>query len=180
MTRPATINTDVRTSRAVPTELAQNAERECEVRHVSQNNKKPGLVSCIGPTGSIDRTQTTLSSRLQHWSVQPCVRPLSAAHRAAGHNALRGSGPGHKHAFDNALAQMGCPDRRIDRHCITCCSPFPTFTSRRMFDAISFTPLARPGSCSARLWPSWPRPSGRVYWQARWLRPWSVFELAMP
>jgi hypothetical protein len=30
----------------------------------------------------------------QHWSVQPCVRPLSAAHRAAGHNALRGSSPG--------------------------------------------------------------------------------------
>ena len=26
-----------------------------------------------------------LSSRLQHWSVQPCVRPLSAARRAAGH-----------------------------------------------------------------------------------------------
>jgi hypothetical protein len=35
-----------------------------------------------------------LSSRLQPWSVQPCVRPLNAAHRAAGHNALRGSGPG--------------------------------------------------------------------------------------
>ncbi|MGC1743080.1 MAG: hypothetical protein WA754_11030, partial [Pseudolabrys sp.] len=38
-------------------------------------------------------------------------------------NALRGSGPDHKHAFDNALAQVGCPDRRIDRLCITCCSP---------------------------------------------------------
>src|SRR5664279_4822886 len=72
-----------------------------------------------------------LSSRLQPWSVQPCVRPVSAAHVAAGHNALRGSGPGQKHAFDNALAQVGCPDRRIDRLCITCCSPFPTFTSRR-------------------------------------------------
>jgi hypothetical protein len=43
--------------------------------------------------------------------------------RAAGHNALRGSGPDQKHAFDNALAQVGCPDRRIDRLCITCCSP---------------------------------------------------------
>jgi hypothetical protein len=28
-------------------------------------------------------------------SVQPCVRPLSAVHMTAGHNALRGSGPGH-------------------------------------------------------------------------------------
>jgi hypothetical protein len=31
----------------------------------------------------------------------------------AGHNALRGSGPGQKPAFDDALAQVGCPDRRI-------------------------------------------------------------------
>jgi hypothetical protein len=28
---------------------------------------------------------------VQHWSEQPCVRPLSAAYVAAGHNALRGS-----------------------------------------------------------------------------------------
>jgi hypothetical protein len=35
-----------------------------------------------------------LSSRLQAWSVQPCVRPLSAVNMTAGHNALRGSGPG--------------------------------------------------------------------------------------
>src|SRR4026208_1959073 len=80
-----------------------------------------------------------LSARLQLWSVQPCVRPLSAAHGAAGHNALRGSGPDQKHAFDHALAHVGCPDRRIDRLCITCCSPFPTFTSRRMSDAILLT-----------------------------------------
>ena len=73
-----------------------------------------------------------LSSRLQHWSVQPCVRPVSAVHTTAGHNALRGSGPGQKPAFDNAMAQVGCPDRRIDRLCITCCSPFPTLTSRRL------------------------------------------------
>src|SRR5262245_2460648 len=33
------------------------------------------------------------------WSVRPCVRPVSAAHEAAGHNALRGSGPGQKRAF---------------------------------------------------------------------------------
>ena len=60
---------------------------------------------------------------LQHWSVQPCVRPVDAVHMTAGHNALRGSGPGQKPAFDNALAHVGCPDRRIDRLCITCCSP---------------------------------------------------------
>jgi hypothetical protein len=75
-----------------------------------------------------------LFSRLQPWSVQPCVRPLSAVHMTAGHNALRRSGPYHKRAFNNAVAQVGCPDRRTDRLCITCCSPFPTFTSRRMCD----------------------------------------------
>jgi hypothetical protein len=63
------------------------------------------------------------SSRLQHWSVQPCVRPVCAVHMTAGHNALRGSGPGQKPAFDNALARVGCPDRRIDRLCITCFCP---------------------------------------------------------
>ena len=53
----------------------------------------------------------------------PCVRPVGAVHMTAGHNSLRGSGPGQKPAFDDAMAQMGCPDRRIDRLCITCCSP---------------------------------------------------------
>jgi hypothetical protein len=60
---------------------------------------------------------------LQHWSAQPCVRPFNAAHMTAGHNALRGSGPDQQLAFKNALARVGCPDRRIDRLCITCCSP---------------------------------------------------------
>ena len=60
---------------------------------------------------------------LHRWSVQPCVRPVSAVRMTAGHNALRGSGPGQKPAFDDALAHVGCPDRRIDRLCITCCSP---------------------------------------------------------
>jgi len=59
---------------------------------------------------------------LQHWSVQPCVRPFDAVHMTAGHNALRGSGPDQTPAFDNASTQVGCPDRRIDRLCFTCCS----------------------------------------------------------
>jgi len=56
------------------------------------------------------------------WSEQPCVRPVCAVLMTAGHNALRGSGPGQKHAFDDAVALVGCPDRQIDRHCIKCCS----------------------------------------------------------
>ena len=76
----------------------------------------------------------------QTWSVQPCVRPVCAVHMTAGHNALRGSGPGQKPAFENAVAQVGCPDRRIDRLCITCCSSSPTFTSRQILGAISLRP----------------------------------------
>jgi len=64
-------------------------------------------------------------------SVRPCVRPTCAVLMTAGHNALRESGPGQQLAFDHAMAHVGCPDRRIDRHCITCCSPLPTFRSRR-------------------------------------------------
>ena len=116
--------------------------------------------------------RTFFTSRI--WSEQPCVRPVSAVHMTAGHNALRGSGPGQKPAFDNALAQVGCPDRRIDRLCITMLFALPTFTSRRMSGAISFTPPARRVPCSARPWPSSPTPCARAYWRARWRRPWSV------
>ena len=48
----------------------------------------------------------------------------------AGHNALRGSGPGHKPAFKNAMAQVGCPDRRNDRVLHYVLFALPTFTSR--------------------------------------------------
>src|SRR5437763_4647675 len=48
-----------------------------------------------------------LSSRMQHWSVQPCVRPLDAVHMTAGHNALRGSGPGQQLAFRRCSGPSG-------------------------------------------------------------------------
>ena len=77
------------------------------------------LVPCVDGSG-LARAFFTV---LQHWSVQPCVRPFDAVHMTAGHNALRGSGPDQHLAFKNALAHVGCPDRRIDRLCITCCLP---------------------------------------------------------
>jgi len=73
---------------------------------------------------------------------------INAAHMTAGHNALRGSGPG---ALDSAVALVGCPDLRIDRICITCCWSFPTFTARWLTGAISFTPRGRRVPCNARL-----------------------------
>ena len=112
--------------------------------------------------------------RMQHWSEQPCVRPLDAVHMTAGHNALRGSGPGQKDAFDDAMARVGCP-RSPDRPALHyVLFALPTFTSRRRSGAISFTPQARRVLCIARPWPSWPRPSGRACWRARWPRPWWV------
>ena len=63
------------------------------------------------------------------WSWRPCVRPLRAVHMTAGHYAFRGSGPGQFPALRCALALVGCPDHRFDRHCITCCQPFPTIAS---------------------------------------------------
>src|SRR5262249_18473764 len=112
------------------------------------------------------------------WSVQPCVRPVSAAHKAADHNALRGSGPGQNRAFKDAVALMGCPDRRIDRLCITCCSSSNLHITPARCDLVR--PLTRPGSCTAHPWPSWPRPFGRVYWQARSPQLWLVAAPAMP
>jgi hypothetical protein len=75
-------------------------------------------VPCVDGSGLASEIFTS-----QAWSVLPCVRPVDAVHMTAGHNALRGSGPDQTLAFDNAMARVGCPDRRIDRLCITCCSP---------------------------------------------------------
>src|SRR5258708_16100339 len=85
---------------------------------IYQEDGNVSFVPCVDGSG-LARTFFTS----QAWSVQPCVRPVGAVHMTAGHNALRGSGPGHKPAFDDAMARVGCPDRRIDRLFITCCSP---------------------------------------------------------
>jgi hypothetical protein len=52
-------------------------------------------VPCVDGSG-LARTFFTS----QTWSVQPCVRPVCAVHMTAGHNALRGSGPGQQPAFE--------------------------------------------------------------------------------
>jgi hypothetical protein len=106
----------------------------------------------------------------QAWSVLPCVRPLGAVHMTAGHNALRGSGPGQKHAFDDAVAQWvvliagstGSALRAVrppNRHIMP--------GARR--DLV--TAQARRVVCNARPWPSWPRPSAQSCWQAQWRQP---------
>ena len=59
------------------------------------------IVPCVDGSGLAREIFTSLA-----WSVLPCVRPLCAVHMTAGHNALRGSGPGRQHAFDDAMAQV--------------------------------------------------------------------------
>ena len=56
---------------------------------------------------------------LQHWSGAVMCPACLCGREAAGHNALRGSGPNRKHAFKDALTHAGCPDPRIDLVCIT-------------------------------------------------------------
>jgi len=51
--------------------------------------------------------------------VRSCVRPVDAARTAARPNALRGSGPNPKHAFECAMSQAGSPDPWNDCVCIT-------------------------------------------------------------
>jgi hypothetical protein len=48
---------------------------------------------------------------------------VDAARMAAGPNALRGSGPNRKHAFEDAMIQAGSPDPRNDRVCIESLCP---------------------------------------------------------
>src|SRR5712672_141205 len=45
---------------------------------------------------------------LQHWSVQPCVRPVDAVHMTAGHNALRGSMPPGRYRSSYCRPPTGC------------------------------------------------------------------------
>jgi len=58
----------------------------------------------------IDKSFLTL---MQHWSGASCVRPVDAARMAAGPNALRGSGPNRKHAFEDASTQARSPDPAV-------------------------------------------------------------------
>ena len=110
-----------------PTDVMGHSQHIHDVRAMSVYTQHR-TYHCTAPNVATGHVWTApswqgFSSRVQDWSVRPCVRSLSAVHVTAGHNALRGSGPGQKDAFDNAVAHVGCPDRRIDRLCITCCPP---------------------------------------------------------
>src|SRR5947207_5689232 len=58
-----------------------------------------------------------LSELLQHWSGAVMCPACLCGREAAGHNALRGSGPNQKHAFKDAVDPHGL-SRSPDRPCL--------------------------------------------------------------
>jgi hypothetical protein len=78
----------------------------------------------------------------QAWSVQPCVRPVDAVHMTPGHNALRGSGPDRRPAFEAGinmpvLCQLAAPDGAAPRSANYVVS-FLTYTSSFQYSLTSY------------------------------------------
>ena len=104
--------------------------------------------------------------------VRSCVRPVGAAHGAAGHNAFRGSGPNRSHAFSDAMTQTGSPDPSNDLVCIASFCPHQFVFSADLAAGIDSTPPAAASArCISPRSPSWPTRSGRFCWPARHPRP---------
>ena len=112
------------------------------------------------------------------WSVQPCVRPVSAAHRPLAimpsadqvpvkspHSTM------HWHMWVVLIAGSAGSALRAVRP--------PNLHIAPDLGAISFTPQVRRVPCSDHPWPSWPTPSLRSYWRARSRRPWCAGALTM-
>src|SRR6516164_3554752 len=85
-------------------------------------SKSGPLISAMGHVWTAPPWQE-LSELLQHWSGAVMCPACLCGGEAAGHNALRGSGPNQKHAFKDALTQTGSPDPWIDLVCITSSCP---------------------------------------------------------
>jgi hypothetical protein len=111
-------------------------------------------------------------------SVQPCVRPLRAVDITAGHNALRGSGPGQKPAFKMQWHKWVVLIAGSTGSALRAVRP-PTFHITPDVDAISFMPQVRQVLYSVRPWSSWPKPFWRSCWRVRWQQPWSAAALTM-
>jgi hypothetical protein len=63
--------------------------------------------------------------------VRPCVRPVDAAHIAAGHNAFRGDGSRPKARARGAMAHMDFPALGFDRTVHYTATALPKLIDRR-------------------------------------------------
>ena len=129
--------------------------------------KRFRVVPCVDGSG-LARTFFTS----QTWSVRPCVRPVCAVRMTAGHNALRGSGPGQKPAFEMHWHKWVVLIAGSTGSALRAVRP-PNLHITPGLGAISTTPPpARRVACSVRFWPSWPTPSSRSCWRVRSQRLW--------
>ena len=108
---------------------------------------------CVDGSGLARKISTS-----QVWSVQPCVWPVCAVHMTAGHNALRGSGPGQKPAFEMHWHLWVVLIAGSTGSALRAVRP-PNLHITPDIGAISFTPRVRRVLCSVHPWPSWPTPS---------------------
>jgi hypothetical protein len=97
------------------------------------------------------------------WSWQRCVRPFSAALTRPLALMPSGDQVPVKASIRDAMAQVGCPDHRFDRCCITCCQPSPTLASHALAHVLfsccrALNAPARRVRDRPRLTPSSPRP----------------------
>src|ERR1700738_3479397 len=106
------------------------------------------FVPCVDGSG-LARTFFTS----QGWSGRPCVRPVCAIHMTAGHNALRGSGPGQNPAFEMHWHEWVVLIAGSTGSALRAVRP-PNLHITPGLGAISFTPRVRRVACSVRLWPS--------------------------
>ena len=79
---------------ASKTQRGHRASRRCLMLAVSRRTRRRVSEPAAAMPPCVDGSELARTfSRLQNGSVRPCVRPFSAVHMTAGHNALRGSGP---------------------------------------------------------------------------------------
>jgi hypothetical protein len=143
-------------------------------RTIRQTCRYVRLVPCVDGS-ELARVFFTFAG----WSVQPCVRPVSAAHKAAGHNALRGSGPGQKPAFEMHWHKWVVLIAGSTGSALRAVRPSNLHITPDV-DAISVTPRVRRVPCSDHPWPSWPTPFLQSCWRARSQRPWWAAVPTMP
>jgi hypothetical protein len=99
---------------------AFSIQLDAESRHTRTGNLRQPLVICVRDDAE-QLLDTIASNRCDDAKLRK-MSPDGIDHRRLLPDEQM-AGPDRKPAFENASGRVGCPDRRIDRLCITCCSP---------------------------------------------------------